>query len=117
MLYTKKLVARWFLPSLSFMSFLRLIPESVPWLLSQGRIKEAEAILERAAKFNNKTLPANCLSDHGEQTEQTKPMLDNNAHNETVPETEVKSHKTYTHLDLFRTPTMRKITICVCFLW
>ena len=32
------------------------------WLISKGRVDEAEKILVRAAKFNNKSLPRNPLS-------------------------------------------------------
>ena len=42
----------------------RIIPESLPWLLSKGRIAEAEAIVQRAARFNNKQIPTDIFSDH-----------------------------------------------------
>ena len=35
----------------------RFIPESVRWLLVQGRKREAKAILENVAKLNKKPMP------------------------------------------------------------
>ena len=42
----------------------RTIPESLPWLLSKGRVQEAEAIVRRAARFNNREIPENIFQDH-----------------------------------------------------
>ena len=80
----------------------RLIPESNVWLLAKGRVAEAEDNMARAARFNNATLPPNCLSDHEKKTD--------------VLVAKTPAH-TYTFVDLFRTPNLCKITLCVCMLW
>lgn len=40
----------------------RLLPESIPWLAANDRVKDAEAILKRAAKVNGVAMPDNVLS-------------------------------------------------------
>ncbi|XP_074659360.1 organic cation transporter protein-like [Tubulanus polymorphus] len=40
-----------------------LLEESVPWLVANGRGKQAVAILEKAAKRNRATLPSNVIDD------------------------------------------------------
>ena len=42
----------------------RTVPESLVWLLAKGKIKEAEDIVQKAARFNGKTIPENVFSDH-----------------------------------------------------
>jgi len=89
---------------------LRAIPESPVWLIAKGRIAEAEAILQRAATVNKRHLPANCLHDD----DVTKPDISKEKNTDDV---HVTSQKTYTVLDLVRTPNLRKITLCISGLW
>lgn len=42
------------LPSLLFLAYLRLIPESPLWLLSNGRTADAKRILDAAAERNGR---------------------------------------------------------------
>ncbi|XP_070554190.1 organic cation transporter protein-like [Ptychodera flava] len=59
-------------PALLTFYYYWVIPESLRWLISKGRVKDAEIILYKAAKVNKVTLPDNVLtveakSDDGEQ--------------------------------------------------
>ena len=86
-----------------------MIPESLVWLIAKGRKDEAEAILQRAAKMNGRHLPARCLQDD------VINMADNCVKD--ANRTPVADERTYTIVDLVRTPTMRKITFCISALW
>ena len=35
----------------------RFVQESITWLLSKGKVEEAEKVIRKVAKFNKKTLP------------------------------------------------------------
>lgn len=90
------------IPSIVLISYYWLVPESPRWLFAAGRVKEASAQLEKAAKVNN--LPTE------------------NIHNELVSLKKMTSIDSDTTskgniLDLFRTPNMRSKTIYMCFNW
>lgn len=50
-----------YIPAAMHIFFLILLPESVRWLLSQGKDEEAVAILKKAARVNGRSLPDNSL--------------------------------------------------------
>ncbi|XP_074069377.1 solute carrier family 22 member 4-like isoform X3 [Macrotis lagotis] len=77
----------------------RVIPESPRWLISQGRFREAEDIIQKAAKMNNVTAPV-ILFDPSELQELTP----------------LEQQKAYI-LDLFRTRHIAIITIMSLMLW
>ncbi|CAG9787572.1 unnamed protein product [Diatraea saccharalis] len=59
-------------PSLLFLFYIYLLPESIRWLLSKGRKDEAVEIIMKAAKMNNVTLTEETMKQLTE--EKTKPV-------------------------------------------
>ncbi|XP_042354903.1 solute carrier family 22 member 5-like isoform X2 [Plectropomus leopardus] len=80
------------LPGLLYIPFWWFIPESPRWLLSQGRVQEAEAIVREAAKKNKVGAP---------QADEK----------ETTP----KEH--HNVLDLLRTDNIRNMSFILCLVW
>ena len=80
-------------------------------MIAKGRVDDAEAILARAAAVNGKQLPPHCL--HDDQDGDGVKMSRGNGGKTHRPD----AHRTYTVLDLVRTPNLRRITFCVSGLW
>ena len=85
------------LPSLLSVLMYWLLPESPRWLLSVGKIKEAEEIVRSGAKYNNITLP---------QDFRLRPVQ--------KPDSDLKKR---TLIDLFRYKNMRTKTLILYYNW
>ena len=72
-----------------------VVPESPRWLLCKGRTQELKVILEKAAKMNNKELPANL-------DKILKPP---------------NSRRNKGFKDLFRSKYLRLVSICFLCIW
>ncbi|XP_026226005.1 solute carrier family 22 member 4-like isoform X2 [Anabas testudineus] len=84
------------LPGLAYFPLWWFIPESPRWLLSKGRVTEAEAIVRKAAKWNKVQAPAVIFRD------------------DEVNETKTRSKEHHSVLDLLRKSNIRTTTLILC---
>ncbi|XP_078535045.1 solute carrier family 22 member 7-like [Lissotriton helveticus] len=77
------------------------IPESVRWLLTKGKVKEAHAVLVRCSSMNGQVHLSSNIN-----IEVLSKMAE-------VENTGIN----YTFIDLFRTPVLRKVSICIAAAW
>lgn len=88
-------------PSLLFLSYIYLLPESIRWLLTKGRKEEVVAIVMRAAEMNKVTLSDDTMRQLTQHKE--KPIEEQNKVE--VPESLL--------LQVFRSPIiMTRLAIC-----
>ncbi|TFK10960.1 BTB/POZ domain-containing protein KCTD5 [Platysternon megacephalum] len=87
------------LPGLLCIPLWWFVPESPRWLISQGRVQEAEIIIRKAAKTNGITAP-DVIFDPMELQEMTS-----------------QKQQTHTILDLVRTKNIRFVTIMSVIIW
>ncbi|XP_068509352.1 organic cation/carnitine transporter 2-like [Syngnathus scovelli] len=86
------------LPGFFYIPLWWILPESPMWLLSQGRVTEAEAIVRKAAKMNRVVAPE-------------KIFLDSMSHSEEWPV------ERYNVLDLLKNRSVAITTILLCWVW
>ncbi|KAK5976963.1 Membrane transporter [Trichostrongylus colubriformis] len=85
------------LPSLIFLSYWWLIPESSRWLVTKERYEEADKILHKAARMNGSYVPERWW--------------------EQLVQTQNSKYQSFGTIDLIRTPKMRIRTLTCFFLW
>lgn len=80
-----------------------VVPESARWLVSQGKIDRAIKIMKHIAEMNRKEVDQS-VYDRFEDS--CRAMRKNE-----------ETHKSYSMLDLFKTPRIRNITILLIIMW
>ncbi|XP_055619494.1 organic cation transporter protein [Toxorhynchites rutilus septentrionalis] len=80
-----------------------LIPESARWLVSQGKVDKAIAILKKFERINKKTVEPKLYQDFSDSCVRLQK--------------EEEANSTYSIIDLFKTPRLRKITIVLIAIW
>eukprot|EP00058_Branchiostoma_floridae_P004163 XP_002589651.1 hypothetical protein BRAFLDRAFT_284418 [Branchiostoma floridae] len=85
-----------------FLCYWWLLSESPRWLLTNNRVDEAKAVIQRAAKMNKVVIPHDAIFGETEK-------LSNDS--------EEDSSRQYGVLDLFRKPRIRKTTMTMCISW
>uniref|UniRef100_A0A7I4Z5U1 MFS domain-containing protein n=1 Tax=Haemonchus contortus TaxID=6289 RepID=A0A7I4Z5U1_HAECO len=85
------------LPSLIFLSYWWLVPESARWLVTKERYEEADQILHKAARINGSYVPERWW--------------------EQLVQTQNSKYQSFGMIDLVRTPKMRTRTLICFFLW
>ncbi|XP_066905698.1 carcinine transporter [Halyomorpha halys] len=90
------------LPLLAFVITPYLVPESARWLVSQGKTEKAIQIMKKFEKINKTKVDPKIYTEFAAACEKT------------VAE---EKQETYSVLDLFKTPRLRKITILLIIIW
>ncbi|XP_078365275.1 organic cation transporter protein-like [Oculina patagonica] len=90
-------------PAGFFFVLWRVFPESLRWLVTQGRLEDAHAILMKYAEKSSVMVDSETLTS----------MLEGCR----AAETRVTSKIESSPLDLVRTPRMRKRTVILCYNW
>lgn len=92
----KSLLVALTVPSLAYLPLWWFIPESPRWLLSQGRVEEAEAIVKKAARWNKVQAPTVIFEGYSDK------------------KTEEAPKQSYNVLDLLRKTEFRVLTLILC---
>ena len=77
-----------------------VVPESVRWLLANGRVEEAKRIIERAEKENKQLLPTQLLDKLDKSISQPS---------------ETKHQETASMMDVLRNPRILLRTVNMCY--
>lgn len=91
------------------------VPESARWLVSQGQTKRAMTILRKFARINRKSVDESIFKKFEQDCEELR-RREEELSTECAPDG-TKKPKTYSILDLFRSPHLCKITVLLIIIW
>jgi len=94
------------IPFCCYFIYIFVLPESLRWLLSQGKVDQVIKSLENIATVNKKKVTSQVYQKFKETTEQQ--------YHQSV---QVRTGKQGTIMDLLRTPNMRVKTLIISFSW
>ena len=77
-----------------------ILPESCRWLMEMGRKEKMVKILKKIARINKKQVPDSLWTEVGQLCDKKS-----------------REKNSYTYLDLFRTPKMRRISVLAILMW
>ena len=110
-MYTCKRHSPFSIQSTYIVFFRRFIDESITWLLANGKRKEAEKVLQKAALISDVSIPRDVLT-----SDDVKLMkVDTNKIEEN--ETAIEKDPTYQIWDIFRYKKMVMYTLILWFVW
>ncbi|XP_070532061.1 organic cation transporter protein-like isoform X2 [Ptychodera flava] len=93
-------------PTILFLSYWWLVPESPRWLISVGRNKEAEEIIRKCGRVNNVPVPEDIFGEFWNPLKMGKTKIK-----------EKDAEEKGAILDLLRLPNMRKKTLILFYNW
>ncbi|XP_023210688.1 organic cation transporter protein-like [Centruroides sculpturatus] len=93
-----------FLPYIIILPLWWITPESPRWLLSKGRVDEAEKIVKKAIKTNKRN-----IENLNEKLKSISEKI--------VKESEGKDNKQVTFLDVMKCPNLRRLTLILYIVW
>ncbi|EFX84970.1 hypothetical protein DAPPUDRAFT_99384 [Daphnia pulex] len=94
------------LPFVVYFLYIFFLPESMRWLLSQGRVKEVVEMLKKIASVNCRYIPDEILQKFTETMEHQREQADC-----------LRNGRRANWRDLFQTPNMRMKTLIISFSW
>ncbi|XP_013112259.1 beta-alanine transporter [Stomoxys calcitrans] len=80
-----------------------VVPESARWLVSQGKVDKAVAIMKKLEKVNGKHISAETYQNFTDSCMKLRQ--------------EDTKNQSYSVMDLFKTPRLRRITILLIIIW
>ncbi|XP_053651819.2 organic cation transporter protein [Cherax quadricarinatus] len=105
-------------PAVLLTSYAWLMPESVRWLVAEGRYDEAKNIIQRVARVNNVELLKHLMDVRNEEFRPDDGTLSvSNNKIELVNETRQEEKIKKTVIDLLRTPVIRMRSFNMFFCW